>query len=311
MLPPGMLPGGIVDVPGGMAAAPSVSGSIHPSRMPQLGNLPGAVGGSYQQPGGGFPGMQQQMPPQGLGMIPPHLQALMGGGGSGGMPAPGNLPGTRQARRLYVGGCPLPITENEIRQFWNEAMKTAFPDLPPGDSVVSIYLNVEKKFAFVELRNPEEATAGMGLDGIIMRGQQLRVKRPSDYDPRVHGSAPSASRIVPSASAAAGPQISSQVPDGPNKVFAGGIPYAMSEDDIKELVGSFGQLRAFHLVKERDSNMSKGSVQSQEATARPLSVESACSSSFSPFVVQLLLLRVRRSEQHRHGRDGPEQSPHR
>ena len=55
-------------------------------------------------------------------------------------------------------------------------------------------------------------------------------------------------------------QISSQVPDGPNKIFAGGIPYSLGENEVKELLGSFGQLRAFHLVKERESNTSKGSA---------------------------------------------------
>lgn len=53
--------------------------------------------------------------------------------------------------------------------------------------------------------------------------------------------------------------ISNQVPDGPNKVFVGGIPYTLTESDVIELLGSFGQLKAFHLVKDRESNTSKGS----------------------------------------------------
>ena len=192
------------------------------------------------------------------------------GVGGGGAANTANLPGTRQARRLYVGGLPIPISEPELKQFFDAAMKQAFPDLPPGDSVVSIYLNLEKKFGFVEMRTPEEATTGMSLDGIVMRGMTLRIKRPSDYNPQIHGVAPSASRVVPpphtqgygggASSQAFTGQISSQVPDGPNKIFAGGIPYSLGENEVKELLGSFGQLRAFHLVKERESNTSKGSA---------------------------------------------------
>jgi splicing factor U2AF subunit len=52
--------------------------------------------------------------------------------------------------------------------------------------------------------------------------------------------------------------ISTQVPDGPNKVFCGGLPYNLTEPEVKELVSVYGQLKAFHLVKERDSQTSKG-----------------------------------------------------
>jgi len=223
----------------------------------------------------------QHLQPAGL---PPQLAALMNPSLSlGGAPAgpsahvssalgaaPGNLPGTRQARRLYVGGIPIPIGEVELKQFFDVAMRSAFPDLPPGDSVVSVYLNLDKKFAFVEMRNPEEATTGLGLDGIVMRGMTLRIKRPSDYNPQLHGMAPSASRITPAPLAGAvgggggggaapfSGAISSQVPDGPNKIFCGGLPYTLSEGEVQELVSSFGQLRAFHLVKDRETQQSKG-----------------------------------------------------
>lgn len=220
---------------------PAVSGSIHPSRMTQLGNLPGAIPAATSgynplahlaQPSAGG-----VVAPNIANMIPPHLAALMNG--NIGMPGAGgansiapigstpqlntaNLPGTRQARRLYVGGIPIPISENELKVFFVEAMRSAFPDLPPGECVVSIYLNLDKKFGFVEFRTPEEATTGMGLDGIVMRGHTLRIKRPSDYNPSVHGNAPSASRIQPQVGGSSGGggagQISSQVPDGPNKV---------------------------------------------------------------------------------------------
>lgn len=52
--------------------------------------------------------------------------------------------------------------------------------------------------------------------------------------------------------------FSSQVPDGPNKVFCGGLPYDLSEDEIKELLQSYGRLKAFHLVKDKDAPNSKG-----------------------------------------------------
>lgn len=52
-----------------------------------------------------------------------------------------------------------------------------------GDCVVYVYINQEKKFAFVEMRTVEEASNAMALDGILFEGVAVRVRRPSDYNP--------------------------------------------------------------------------------------------------------------------------------
>ena len=39
--------------------------------------------------------------------------------------------------------------------------------ITPGDAVVNVYINHEKKFAFVEMRTVEEASNAMALDGIV------------------------------------------------------------------------------------------------------------------------------------------------
>ena len=43
-----------------------------------------------------------------------------------------------------------------------------------------------------------------------------------------------------------------------HKVFCGGLPYDLTEREIRELVGAYGPLKAFHLVKDKDSILSKG-----------------------------------------------------
>lgn len=42
-----------------------------------------------------------------------------------------------------------------------------------GDSVVNVYINHEKKFAFVEMRTVEEASNAMALDGIIFEARKV------------------------------------------------------------------------------------------------------------------------------------------
>ena len=46
--------------------------------------------------------------------------------------------------------------------------------------------------------------------------------------------------------------------DGPDRIFVGGLPYYLTEEQIRELLSSFGPLKAFDLVKDRDTGNSKG-----------------------------------------------------
>ncbi|KAL6494214.1 hypothetical protein OROGR_031014 [Orobanche gracilis] len=51
------------------------------------------------------------------------------------------------------------------------------------DAVVNVYINQEKKFAFVEMRFVKEARNAIALDGIIFEGALVKLRRPSDYNP--------------------------------------------------------------------------------------------------------------------------------
>jgi splicing factor U2AF subunit len=48
------------------------------------------------------------------------------------------------------------------------------------------------------------------------------------------------------------------VEDSPFKLFIGGLPHEMQEDQVKTMLMRFGQLKSFHLVKERMDKNSKG-----------------------------------------------------
>merc|ERR1712112_785216 len=52
--------------------------------------------------------------------------------------------------------------------------------------------------------------------------------------------------------------VSTVVPDSLQKVFVGGLPNYLNEEQVKELLTSFGQLKAFNLVKDVTSGLSKG-----------------------------------------------------
>jgi len=154
----------------------------------------------------------------------------------------------RQARRVYVGGIPFGVTEEEMAAFFNSVMVSRKLSTQTGNPVIACQINVEKNFAFLEMRCAEEATICMGLDGIEMNGQVLKLRRPKDYVP-IPGSETQA--YIPGV-------ISTNVADGPNKIYVGGLPAYLNEEQVKELLQAFGTLKSFNLVKDTLTGFSKG-----------------------------------------------------
>ncbi|KAI9312601.1 hypothetical protein BX666DRAFT_1865768, partial [Dichotomocladium elegans] len=146
----------------------------------------------------------------------------------------------RQARRLYVGQIPYGIEEGELVDFFNSAMQQHAT--PEGDPVVSVQINHDKNYAFVEFQTPEQATAAMAYDGIAFQNQILKIRRPKDYQPPTGDY----------------PEVSNAIPDSPNKIFIGGLPTYLTDDQVTELLRSFGELLSFNLVKDPATGQSKG-----------------------------------------------------
>jgi splicing factor U2AF subunit len=187
-------------------------------------------------------------------------------GGLGGAPSQQQL--HRQARRLYVGGLPIGTTDAAMRSFFDDVLSKSYM---PGDHIVSVFINHEKRFGFLELRTIELTTAVLQLDGLFFNGHQLKIKRPNDYN--------ASAAPLPS-----GPPIllrvgdvgvlSSQVQDGPNKIFVGGLPYHLTEADVRELLEPFGPLKSLHLVRDAGATLNKGYAFCEYVN--PIAGEGAC-----------------------------------
>ncbi|KAM9434955.1 U2 small nuclear RNA auxiliary factor 2b isoform 1-T1 [Clarias gariepinus] len=162
---------------------------------------------------------------------------------------------TRQARRLYVGNIPFGITEESMMDFFNAQMRLGGLVQAPGNPVLAVQINQDKNFAFLELRSVDETTQAMAFDGIIFQGQSLKIRRPHDYQP-LPGMSENPSVYVPDVVFPG--VVSTVVPDSAHKLFIGGLPNYLSDDQVKELLTSFGPLKAFNLVKDSATGLSKG-----------------------------------------------------
>ncbi|KAF7356712.1 U2 snRNP auxiliary factor large subunit [Mycena venus] len=167
-------------------------------------------------------------------VCPPPMPVQTFGMGMGGNP---NL--SRQSRRLYIGSITPEVTEQNLADFFNvkmEEMKIGTGG--PGNPVLAVQCNYEKNYAFVEFRSAEDATSAMAFDGIIFINGPLKIRRPKDYGGMDLSNSPGVH--VPGV-------VSTNVPDTINKVFVGGLPSYLNEEQVMELLKSFGELKAFNL----------------------------------------------------------------
>lgn len=142
---------------------------------------------------------------------------------------------TRQARRLYVGNIPFGVTEDEMMAYFNDQMHLSGLAQAAGNPVLACQINLDKNFAFLEFRSIDETTQAMAFDGINFKGQSLKIRRPHDYQPMPGMTDGSANASSHSSGPVTG-VISTVVPDSPHKIFIGGLPNYLNEDQVSDRI---------------------------------------------------------------------------
>ncbi|ODN80911.1 hypothetical protein L202_03036 [Cryptococcus amylolentus CBS 6039] len=151
----------------------------------------------------------------------------------------------RTNKRLYVGGINGEMTEKQIQDHYNKLCVEKKLVGEGEEAVIECQINNDKNFAFLEFSKPELVDSALEFDGVELDGHALSLKRPKDYagiDP-----------LLQTFNGVVNPSVA----DSPNKLFVGGIPTYLTDDQVMELLKSFGELRSFNLVKE-GAGVSKG-----------------------------------------------------
>ena len=103
--------------------------------------------------------------------------------------------------QVYVGNLvPGLVSDMTLRQLFNSALAAAYPNCsrPGSEPVVSVSMHSDGRYAFVELRSPDMATAALQLSGQVqLFGQSISVGRPSGYvDPGKAAAAAQAAAVA-------------------------------------------------------------------------------------------------------------------
>ena len=184
---------------------------------------------------------------------------------------------TRHARRLYVGQLAPDLSEQDIHGYFSHAVNTAMGitgATQEDDPILSVYINKERHFAFIEFKTMDVTTACLAFNGVNMLNKgKILIKRPNDYNP---SNAPAASsEFMQKFDVSKLGIVSPIVVDSPNKIFIDGLPYHLHDEQVMELLSAFGKIKAFHLVKaDAAATTSKGYcfVEYAEDNVRDISI---------------------------------------
>ena len=204
-----------------------------------------------------LPGAPRQQP-----MDPSRLQAFINQPSASADSAALKPSNARQSKRVFVYNLPPSATEDSIVEFFNLQLNGL--NIVKGiDPCISAHISSSREYALVEFKAPSDATAAYALDGINMDSEAmdtrngssngtpagLSIKRPKDY-------------ITPSADESQYEEgtITSNVPDTANKIAISNLPLYLTEEQVTELLVSFGELKAFILVKDSGTEESRVGV---------------------------------------------------
>lgn len=200
-----------------------------------------------------LPGAPRQQP-----MDPSRLQAFMNQPANAAANTALKPSHARQSKRLFVYNIPQTATDDSVCEYFNLQLN-GLNVTSSADPCLSAQINEDRSFALLEFKTAEDATTALAFDGTHMssdasngdangRPAGLSIRRPKDY-------------IVPAVtdeSEQTEGVVSTHVPDTQNKVRMTNIPVYIEDEQVKELLQTFGQLKSCIVVKDVGTGQSRG-----------------------------------------------------
>ncbi|PHH54611.1 Splicing factor U2AF 50 kDa subunit [Ceratocystis fimbriata CBS 114723] len=165
----------------------------------------------------------------------------------------------RQSKRLLVSNLPASATDESIMAFFNLQLN-GLNVIESTDPCILAQRSKDGSFAIVEFRESNDATVALTLDGTLMEDSGtengdangasagLSIRRPKDYIVPDYIDDGSRERGV----------VSNVVPDSPNKISICNVAPYFTEEQVTELLVSFGEIKSFVLVRDRHTEESRG-----------------------------------------------------
>lgn len=195
-----------------------------------------------------LPGAPRQQP-----VDPTKLQAFNQPGGqvSGAGLVASN---SRQSKRLLVSNIPANVSEDDLISFLNLQLNN-LNVIESTDPCALCQFSNDRSFAVLEFKTAGDATVALALAGISMDAADganddekagLQIRRPRDYVVPAMPDMPHDPDVV-----------SNVVPDTIHKLSITNLPPFLGDEQVMELLMSFGKPKAFILVKDKSTEESR------------------------------------------------------
>jgi splicing factor U2AF subunit len=169
-------------------------------------------------------------------------------------------------------------SEAEVSAYFEQQVRGAVrrPLAASVNPIPSVYINKERKFAFVEFATLELANTWAEFDGLLFRGAPLKLRRPDDYNataltpaqrdvrepvdlarlPLSQPPTPAAAAGGGGAGGARGAGLSHLAPaEARPRIYIGSIAAALTEAQLRELVSAFGAVHKLDVPRAPDGGM--------------------------------------------------------
>jgi splicing factor U2AF 65 kDa subunit len=161
-------------------------------------------------------------------------------------------PQEKQARRLFVGNIPPGVDEFQLKFFFNQKFAKEGLIYEGEDAIASVQINREKNYSFLEMLNTELATKGMEFDGVLFENQPLKVRRPKDFQatPQTDMAGFDSDTVQQHLASMREAIKEKNFPHLDALIYMGGIPISFSENQVKDVIAPYGDLKRFTMTKD-------------------------------------------------------------
>jgi len=145
---------------------------------------------------------------------------------------------------VAIGNIPLGASKTELLTFFTTLLTSLRPDFV--NPIRDIEIGSTKNFAIMELDTKDIRDYTLSLENLELKGYKLQIKKVKGFFNKIYDAE------------AAGVDLFGNFSTGgkteEGKLYIGGIPLYLKEDDIRKICEAFGFLKFFNCVKDHEGN---------------------------------------------------------
>jgi len=145
---------------------------------------------------------------------------------------------------VAIGNIPYGVSKNELLTYFTTLITSLKPDI--ANPIRNIEIGATNNFAIMDLDSKEMRDYVLELENLEFKGYKLAIQKVKGffnkiYDAEAEGRDPFGN-------------ISTNALNEETKLYVGGLPLYLKDEDIRKLCEAFGFLKNFNLVKDNEGN---------------------------------------------------------